>query len=52
MSRVSGKAYFVYILWSPRARRFYTGLSENPQINAWGIHWSGSTSARLAMSFP
>ena len=31
MSRVSGKAYYVCVLWSPRARRFYIGLSENPQ---------------------
>jgi putative endonuclease len=31
MSRVSGKAYYVYVLWSPRAGRFYVGLSENPQ---------------------
>jgi hypothetical protein len=31
MSRVSGKPYNVYVLWSPRARRFYIGLSENPQ---------------------
>ena len=31
MSRVSGKAYYVYALWSPRDRCFYIGLSENPQ---------------------
>ena len=31
MSRVSGKTYYVYILWSPRARRFYIGISEDPQ---------------------
>ena len=31
MSRVSAKAYHVYVLWSPSARRFYIGLSENPQ---------------------
>ena len=31
MSRVSGKAYYVYVLWSPRAQCFYIGLSENPQ---------------------
>jgi predicted GIY-YIG superfamily endonuclease len=29
MSRVSGKPYFVYILWSPAGRRFYIGISEN-----------------------
>jgi hypothetical protein len=26
MSRVSGKPYYVYVLWSPCARRFYIGL--------------------------
>jgi putative endonuclease len=31
MSRVSGKPYFVYILWTPSAHRFYIGVSENPQ---------------------
>lgn len=31
MSRVSAKPYFLYILWSPSARRFYIGISENPQ---------------------
>jgi putative endonuclease len=30
MSRVSGKPYFVYILWSVSALRFYIGISENP----------------------
>ncbi len=30
MSRVSGKPYFVYVLWSASARRFYIGISENP----------------------
>jgi putative endonuclease len=30
MSRVFGKPYYVYILWSPAARRFYIGISENP----------------------
>jgi putative endonuclease len=30
MSRVSGKPYFVYVLWSPSGRRFYTGISEDP----------------------
>ena len=29
MSRVSGKAYFLYVLWSGRGRRFYIGISEN-----------------------
>ena len=31
MSRVTGKPYFVYALWSEQARRFYVGISENPQ---------------------
>ncbi len=31
MSRVSGKPYFLYILWSQRGRRFYIGVSENTQ---------------------
>jgi putative endonuclease len=31
MSRVSGKAYYVYVLWSPLAERFYIGISEDPQ---------------------
>jgi putative endonuclease len=29
MSRVSGKPYFVYILWSEVGRRFYIGISED-----------------------
>ncbi len=32
MSRVSAKAYYVYILWSPSAGRFYIGISENPRM--------------------
>ena len=31
MSRVSEKRYFVYVLWSQNARRFYIGISEDPQ---------------------
>jgi len=30
MSRVSGKPYFTYVLWSPSALRFYIGVSEDP----------------------
>jgi putative endonuclease len=30
MSRVSGKPYFVYVLWSVRGKRFYIGISESP----------------------
>jgi putative endonuclease len=30
MSRVSGKPYFLYVLWSPTGQRFYIGISENP----------------------
>ena len=32
MSRASGKPYFVYILWSVHASRFYIGISENPDV--------------------
>ena len=28
MSRVSGKPYSVYVLWSSAGRRFYIGISE------------------------
>ena len=31
MSRVSNKPYFVYVLWSASAHRFYIGISENPE---------------------
>jgi putative endonuclease len=31
MSRVSGKPYFVYVLWSQTARCFYVGISEDPE---------------------
>jgi len=31
MSRVSGKLYFVYVLWSASGRRFYIGISEDPE---------------------
>jgi putative endonuclease len=31
MSRVSGKPYFVYILWSASGQRFYVGISEDPE---------------------
>ena len=30
MSRVTGKPYFVYVLWSASGRRFYIGISEAP----------------------
>ena len=30
MSRVSGKPYFVYVLWSESGKRFYIGISEDP----------------------
>src|SRR5207237_1312952 len=30
MSRVSGKPYFVYVLWSETGQRFYTGIAEDP----------------------
>jgi putative endonuclease len=31
MSRVSNKPYFAYVIWSDSARRFYIGISENPE---------------------
>ncbi|MCL5289356.1 MAG: GIY-YIG nuclease family protein [Acidobacteria bacterium] len=31
MSRVTGKPYFLYVLWSPSAHRFYIGISEDPE---------------------
>ena len=31
MSLVSGKAYFVYVLWSASAGKFYIGMSEDPE---------------------
>ena len=30
MSRVSGKPYFTYVLWSASAGKFYIGISEDP----------------------
>ena len=30
MSRVSGKPYFAYVLWSPQGHRFYIGVSDDP----------------------
>ena len=45
MSRVSGKPYFTYVLWSPSGKRFYIGVSENPehrleQHNQGISHWT------------
>ena len=31
MSRVSGKPYFVYVLWSQTGGCFYIGISEDPE---------------------
>ena len=31
MSRVSDKPYFLYVLWSANAKRFYIGIAEDPQ---------------------
>jgi putative endonuclease len=31
MSRVEGKPYFLYVLWSDAGSRFYLGISEDPQ---------------------
>jgi len=30
VSRISNKRYFLYVLWSASARRFYVGISEAP----------------------
>ena len=37
--------YFVYVLWSERGRRFYVGLSEDPEkrLNQHNTAWSGWT---------
>jgi putative endonuclease len=45
MSHVSGKPYFVYVLWSASCHRFYIGISEDPrhrlaQHNFSGRGWS------------
>ena len=45
MSRVSGKCYFVYVLWSASGKCFYIGVSEDPvhrleQHNQSGRGWS------------
>ena len=45
MSRVSGKLYFAYVLWSASRQRFYIGISENPthrveQHNAGKSKWT------------
>ena len=31
MSRVDGKPYFVYVLWSASSCRFYIGVSDDPE---------------------
>ena len=41
MSRVSGRPYFVYILWSASARRFYIGVAASP-IDRLAQHNSGT----------
>ena len=62
MSRVSGKPYFVYALWSPSGRRFYIGISDNPSARQertvfrghkafWGVQVEFSPNGRwLAMT--
>ena len=32
MSRVSGKAYSIYVLWSASSNRFYIGISDSPGV--------------------
>ena len=41
MSRVSGKPYFVYVLWSAGRGVFYTGVSEDPQKRLYQHNNSG-----------
>ena len=41
MSRVSGKPYFVYVLWSASGSCFYIGISENPPVRE-GQHSAGT----------
>jgi len=48
MSRVSGKSYCVYVLWSSSASRFYIGISGGPQTrlkqhNAGISKWTSPT---------
>jgi putative endonuclease len=31
MSRVSGRPYFLYVIWSSSARRLYIGITEDPE---------------------
>ena len=31
MSRVSGRSFYLYVLWSGSAKRFYIGISIDPQ---------------------
>ena len=45
MSRISRKPFFVYVIWSDSASRFYIGISENPahrleQHNAGVSKWT------------
>jgi len=45
VSRVSGKPFFVYVLWSVSGRRFYIGVSEDPehriiQHNSQSVGWT------------
>jgi predicted GIY-YIG superfamily endonuclease len=42
MSRVSNKPYFVYVLWSRSASRFYIGISESPETRL-GQHNAGDS---------
>jgi len=45
VSCVSGKPYFVYVLWSASGRLFYIGATEDPQkrLEQHNQAWSGWT---------
>ena len=39
MSRVSGRPYFLYILWSAQGKRFYIGVSSQKQNGQLFASW-------------
>ena len=50
MSRVSDKSYFVYVLWSKSASRFYIGISESPETRV--VQHNAGISAWTARYMP